>query len=664
MGSDLPPDPYAALGVARDSSLAAIKQAYRKLVLITHPDKVQDESLRAQKQDEFHKIQQAYELLSDEEKRREYEETVRRAAARKESLSQFNSRARGYQSEGAPEGVEIRTAAPSRKYEYFYEERKASRSSEDDLGYFEDRSSSRKHDQHGQPRKVSRGFEEKKSASRFADFELERERQKADAERRRASERGSQTERRRTREKERRRDTDEKYRRATVQDDNEEESDPPRGHRYQPEDSRRRRDDEGGRREDAYRRENGRRRNAGEESFTSDPKVEQAREYIEQTFSRVETSGISPVRPSGPHHRSSTSTYYIRPVAAAAAEDDTVRRSSARRSSERHRPARKDSSRDPVTIVEPPTPGSRSSRSNAAVPPLPQSNSSPSALRAAMSAGPPPRRAETSGFRRSAREEIHLLSRSSTMPVGGSSRRDALFRSSSKLHGEFPADSGYSSSGTPDSPPLGSSRRSPVVGEYVVIEEAFPSRSRNGRHDGAYVESASDSELDEIHNVVDDDDDLRRRVRCASPPPVRRSYTSSARALFGEVHDRSRYSTTERASSSYAYHEEPSPTSRRPSSARKESSRGASHLSPSLLRTGSGFSRSSGGPAPLGRHESSSHRSRSGLNYDQILFSPKYSKEDVLYSSGDRRGSFGDEFEHRDRYAFVHPGLMRAETSR
>ncbi|EPE07808.1 hypothetical protein F503_00530 [Ophiostoma piceae UAMH 11346] len=72
--SPLPPDPYKALGVDRTADSSAIRTAYRKLVLKCHPDKVQDPTLKATKQDEFQRVQQAYEILSDEKKRSEYDD--------------------------------------------------------------------------------------------------------------------------------------------------------------------------------------------------------------------------------------------------------------------------------------------------------------------------------------------------------------------------------------------------------------------------------------------------------------------------------------------------------------------------------------------------------------------------------------------------------------
>jgi curved DNA-binding protein CbpA len=84
MATTLPPDPYKALGVSKDVTLPEIKSAYRKLVLKCHPDKVQDAALKAIKQDEFQKVQQAYELLSDDNQRIQYDDQVKLFELRKE----------------------------------------------------------------------------------------------------------------------------------------------------------------------------------------------------------------------------------------------------------------------------------------------------------------------------------------------------------------------------------------------------------------------------------------------------------------------------------------------------------------------------------------------------------------------------------------------------
>ncbi|KAF1980762.1 heat shock protein DnaJ, partial [Aulographum hederae CBS 113979] len=73
MDSPLPPDPYSALGVSKTADAATIKKSYRKLVLTCHPDKITDETLKAQKAEDFHKIQQAYEIIGDDDKRQRYD---------------------------------------------------------------------------------------------------------------------------------------------------------------------------------------------------------------------------------------------------------------------------------------------------------------------------------------------------------------------------------------------------------------------------------------------------------------------------------------------------------------------------------------------------------------------------------------------------------------
>ncbi|TVY37252.1 Chaperone protein DnaJ [Lachnellula subtilissima] len=84
MALNLPADPYKALGVSKDAQLPEIRSAHRKLVLKCHPDKVQDAALKAIKQDEFQKVQQAYELLSDQTRRDQYDDQLKLFELRKE----------------------------------------------------------------------------------------------------------------------------------------------------------------------------------------------------------------------------------------------------------------------------------------------------------------------------------------------------------------------------------------------------------------------------------------------------------------------------------------------------------------------------------------------------------------------------------------------------
>ncbi|XP_054769185.2 dnaJ homolog subfamily C member 16-like [Lytechinus pictus] len=63
-------NPYKTLSVSKSASQPEIKRAYKKLAREWHPDK----SDHPDASDRFIKIQQAYEILSDDEKRREYDQ--------------------------------------------------------------------------------------------------------------------------------------------------------------------------------------------------------------------------------------------------------------------------------------------------------------------------------------------------------------------------------------------------------------------------------------------------------------------------------------------------------------------------------------------------------------------------------------------------------------
>ena len=60
-------DYYQTLGVARDASADAIKHAYRRLARKNHPDLNKEPAAEAR----FKEIGEAYEVLSDPEKRRQ-----------------------------------------------------------------------------------------------------------------------------------------------------------------------------------------------------------------------------------------------------------------------------------------------------------------------------------------------------------------------------------------------------------------------------------------------------------------------------------------------------------------------------------------------------------------------------------------------------------------
>jgi hypothetical protein len=70
--SEYTDDAYAVLGVQPDATEKEIKTAYRKLALIHHPDRQTDAAAREKANAKFAAIAQAYEILTDEYLRAEY----------------------------------------------------------------------------------------------------------------------------------------------------------------------------------------------------------------------------------------------------------------------------------------------------------------------------------------------------------------------------------------------------------------------------------------------------------------------------------------------------------------------------------------------------------------------------------------------------------------
>ena len=67
-------NPYEILGVKEDAETGEIRKAYRSLAVLHHPDKQPTEEGREKAHHIFARIACAYELLSDDEKRKEYHE--------------------------------------------------------------------------------------------------------------------------------------------------------------------------------------------------------------------------------------------------------------------------------------------------------------------------------------------------------------------------------------------------------------------------------------------------------------------------------------------------------------------------------------------------------------------------------------------------------------
>lgn len=75
MFAEMESDPsyYAILNVSKEASADEIKRAYKSLAQVFHPDKHLDDDLRDKAQEAFSKLQEAYEVLSDPQKRDVYD---------------------------------------------------------------------------------------------------------------------------------------------------------------------------------------------------------------------------------------------------------------------------------------------------------------------------------------------------------------------------------------------------------------------------------------------------------------------------------------------------------------------------------------------------------------------------------------------------------------
>ena len=89
-------DPYNALGLSREATQEDIRKTHRKLVRKYHPDANPEDP---QAEERFKEIQQAYEVLSDEKKRREYDEGLRTSSRGSPGRSRSRESAAGLERE-------------------------------------------------------------------------------------------------------------------------------------------------------------------------------------------------------------------------------------------------------------------------------------------------------------------------------------------------------------------------------------------------------------------------------------------------------------------------------------------------------------------------------------------------------------------------------------
>src|SRR6266487_2036762 len=70
MAGTRPRDPYEVLGIARDADEGQVKKAFRRLARELHPDVNRHDP---QAEEKFKKAAEAYEVLTDPERRRTYD---------------------------------------------------------------------------------------------------------------------------------------------------------------------------------------------------------------------------------------------------------------------------------------------------------------------------------------------------------------------------------------------------------------------------------------------------------------------------------------------------------------------------------------------------------------------------------------------------------------
>ncbi|KAL4771475.1 hypothetical protein BDW60DRAFT_64391 [Aspergillus nidulans var. acristatus] len=195
-------DPYEALGISKDATLAEIKSSHRKLVLKCHPDKIKDESLRSEAQTQFQKVQQAYECLSDETTRAKYDNKVKLAELKREmaarGASYTRSNTREYR-DGRIYEERVPADARSSSENFFEEEGRYTESP---------RPTSRKHAEYGARPRSRTTTDEKRRSSRAAPSSSATRAAKKEA---RNSEKASRADRDKVRTKERKRESHDKY---------------------------------------------------------------------------------------------------------------------------------------------------------------------------------------------------------------------------------------------------------------------------------------------------------------------------------------------------------------------------------------------------------------------------------------------------------------------
>lgn len=353
----LVPSPYKTLNVPKDATLAAIRTAHRKLVLITHPDKVQDETEKKIKAEQFHQVQQAYEILSDESRRRKWDERALRLADMRTETVEERVPLRRAQTSYVPP----RSTQPP-KYEVrggrIVEERvpKNYKTYDDDL--WADSRGPRKHDDRYDeptPRKTSgRAYDERR---RFGDVDEDFYDRKTKEKMEKQNVKSARSEKEKQRDKAKKKDAEAKFSKKTVyvEEDMSDSDDYDRHYSSRSDSKPKRKDDDRRRaREEPSRK--GSKHDTREDDLL-DRKIYNVHDYMSKSKESVETetrrkrADSYRDRPQLPSPPPSPAT----PVERRSSGDDGRRSSARTRGSRPPSPVRKSSKNKPKTeIVDPP----------------------------------------------------------------------------------------------------------------------------------------------------------------------------------------------------------------------------------------------------------------------------------------------------------------------
>ena len=641
MPKPLPPDPWKALGVSKDDDLENIRRVYRKLVLTCHPDKFPDEAVKAQKSEEFHKVQQAWELLSDKNKFAEYQGLCNEHTRFQRSTVEFAAHGGGRSWECDDYGPRSATGT---KYETrgdaVYEERVPKpRSFDDKYGSpdFDDhrsndhRSNSRKFDARYDappptPRRAStRVVEEKRSERRDKDDDDHDRvvRKWKEAIRIKQAERTIHADRRKSRDKTRRQDYDSKRStHARVESDSETESEVEvfMGSNRRSAEPRTRHEEVSRSRHDVSHG----RKSKGSDSDYSDGRESKLNSTFKLAASYIsKSSGKSPVveisdrhRPSLPRHSSSRTAVPPPPPPPPQppiSSIDNARRSSgssSRRGSHATRSTTKE--RKVTEIVDPPEREYDSSRR----PHLSSSASSPLHVKI-----PPPlspkvsSRAHTLDVR-SSEKTPSPLRRNQTSPLAYMSSPAHVPSKSSRLRSSETPEPGYSSPGTQDYKPSHTPQYTSKIYKYISEDD-----EEDGERTPRIVPIQPEYRTHE-----------RDRERDISPRTLHRAERSS--------HTRGSSRSTTKRTQSYADSPRHPPPIVRSSTGRPEDA-----------RSGKLYGEISQSPPREDKYN--------------VHYAPRYEATDIKYADTLRRSNGSDSArDHRDAYAYEskggregHPGM-------